>query len=482
MAIQMVKDIIKKEDIDTWTNDRIVFISAPTGTGKSTFIFDVLAPHVRDKMILFLTNRNALKSQVERFLEEKSIHNITVHNYQKIEAQCKSSFKGEPVDLNKYDYIVCDECHYFITDSMFNRFTDMSIKEILESKPVKIMMSATVDIIKRYVEGYLKKPTIKYSIEDDFSFIDHFEFYNMDESVKEIIDGTHSDEKVLCFINDARLCLKLSNEYAGQSMFFCSKSNRLHSFTDEAKNLFLLENERFKDKVLFTTTALDNGINIDDKDVKTVIIDVTEVDTLIQCLGRRRVDRSDRNDKFNVYIKNINNRTLNGIYVKTKASTEKANYLRENGEKAYLEKYFKESFDRSGIIYEEKETGKKTINMLMYIHRLYNNGVYYGNWTKSANGYMRGISELLKRETDSAVVYEGRQGKKELSSTLKALVGRRLSEDEKNSLIDKINYREDGHLKRSASMINEYLRKSKIPFHITIERDSKKSWWKIIKG
>ena len=61
-------------DYESWKPIQPIFISAPTGKGKNTFVYEQIVPYVNQEnydnatanRILILSNRLALKQQVER--------------------------------------------------------------------------------------------------------------------------------------------------------------------------------------------------------------------------------------------------------------------------------------------------------------------------------------------------------------------------------------------------------------------------------
>ena len=55
----------------TWTAEKPVVIHAPTGSGKTFFILNRLLPYVAEcgKRMVYLSNRSALKQQVENLSE-----------------------------------------------------------------------------------------------------------------------------------------------------------------------------------------------------------------------------------------------------------------------------------------------------------------------------------------------------------------------------------------------------------------------------
>ena len=56
------------EEYKQWSNYNKIFISAPTGSGKTYFILNVLLPFAcsQNRKILFLVNRKILKLQLEK--------------------------------------------------------------------------------------------------------------------------------------------------------------------------------------------------------------------------------------------------------------------------------------------------------------------------------------------------------------------------------------------------------------------------------
>jgi len=72
----------------------------------------------------------------------------------------------------------------------------------------------------------------------------------------------------------------------------------------------MLINEKFQELILITTTCMDAGVNLIDIDLKHVVCEVEDTGTLIQCIGRKRIQ--DEQDSINVYLKVISNNSLGG--------------------------------------------------------------------------------------------------------------------------------------------------------------------------
>lgn len=177
-----ITEFIRSEEASQWTANTPVFISSQTGSGKTTFVYDVLIKDIilksqapNDKVLL-LCNRVALSRQCKykaaewqknfrknssyekmlakhqvRGIDEDcpdfgAVHIYTYHQiYHKI---LREKSNNEGFSLNNYKYIVFDECHFFTSDSRFLNTTDDMLKVILEgaNQSVRIYMSATPDV------------------------------------------------------------------------------------------------------------------------------------------------------------------------------------------------------------------------------------------------------------------------------------------------------------------------------------------------
>lgn len=207
---EKVSDFITISDIDTWKNSEPVFISSQMGSGKNHFIKKILVNSILEnnisnsnkKSILILSNRIALNRQSKLEYADlifKATGDRDV--YTKLEELY--SFKGfdkfymdfndciticsyhqlldrKILDLREYTYIVCDEAHFFIQDSIFNKYTDDMLRYIVDKgkNSIRIYMSATLNLVMEPIlrEEYKKieKANIDYKklyINDMDSFI-----------------------------------------------------------------------------------------------------------------------------------------------------------------------------------------------------------------------------------------------------------------------------------------------------------------------
>lgn len=167
MERQYITAEIGKE-YQNWANRDIVFITASTGAGKSHFILNVYLDWViqRRGKLLYLVNRRILREQIQnevnteitRVISEKNgvdtnIQNyIEITTYQALENRLKSSYYEACKcleSMQKFTCVVCDECHYFYTDSNFNTGTELSldlIRELFDNKLSKFLIRIAVVI------------------------------------------------------------------------------------------------------------------------------------------------------------------------------------------------------------------------------------------------------------------------------------------------------------------------------------------------
>ena len=216
----------------SWKEKDYIYLGADTGTGKTYFIFYVLAPFAKSQgeEILYLCNRISLKRDVQKLKEkaekelDMQLTNVHVMTYQQVnkiiqrrgrdhnpiidekindlkrEYQEKIGIcntdeerwllNSELIDreiilekqargrnwhqyhrLSCYKYIVADEFHYFAEDSMFSRDAHYSHEFIFsKSNQIKILISATGKYGLQLLQG--GKPDYEYVIRNNKSTIE----------------------------------------------------------------------------------------------------------------------------------------------------------------------------------------------------------------------------------------------------------------------------------------------------------------------
>ena len=494
MKMKTYTDLITNEEINNWVKGKGVFLNGGTGTGKTYFIVKTLAEKCREenKKILFLCNRDKLRNDV---IEDAMAFNtsdiVTVTTYQAIQQKL---IRGE--DIERYDYITCDECHYFYDDATFVDFTDEIMDYITTRKnSVVIFMSATAEVLYKKLQG-LNIITNTYTIAIDYSYVKELQFLSGKDAINikvlELLENT--DDKIIYFANSVKKAYEIYEQCKDKAYFYCSKGNKEYSKYSNYdcikvynKNLIT-----FDKRILITTTVLDNGVTLKDKNIKHIITDVLDINKMQQCLGRKRI--IDDIDWCNFYIFNYSNKYL-------------GNYKGSLTKELNPAIIFNASFDTFSNTY--LKGNKRFNNELLYINKdgnLQLNETKYNKYTSElANielmlkfSYKAVILNRLGKSINAItrdINYEKVSKEDELLLYLESVVGKRLYKEEQKELIEKINVRVNGKQQRSYSKLNEGLKMIKLPYIIITDNDKRrkledgsinpnrdKKYWSVIKN
>lgn len=348
------------EEYKSWGSENIIFIMAPTGSGKSHFILYTFLPRMirEKKRILYLVNRKVLRDQLQEELLQEVADKLYVHSkvvrlnverfieistYQTLEAGLKGPKPIETIKFVRgFDCVVCDEAHYFCSDSNFNTSTELSyacIRKEFENK-IQIFMSATLDKTAHFIEDQLlddtpelsyyqpqkpdyyqpSKPSLFqksvkneeddkikfYCIEPKYDNVD-LEFFEEPEELCWIItEKSHKKEKWLVFvdsielgktleeilISEKRIHEEQENEDGGSNLtdedvVFIDAEYKKRDDSFEAVRE-IIEKKCFGKKVVIATSVLDNGVSIKDIDLRNIAIWADTQEEFIQMLGRKR--------------------------------------------------------------------------------------------------------------------------------------------------------------------------------------------------
>ena len=324
---QYISDVINIEEIEKkWVKEQPILINATTGSGKTYFTLNVLGQYCKDKgkKLIILTNRDILKKQVKNVVPKELKEYIKIKTYQSVSNAILYGGRlyYNNVDttieniFNDYDFIVCDECHYFFTDSTFNYETDVALQAVLEAKnSIKVFLSATSTIFEKYIRDFsIQKQSVMpliYRVGKNLQY-NNLYYYKDNDTIVSLLRNLPKNEKVIMFCKTIAEAYNNYLTFPKDSAFICSKYNK-NSFAKYSNNVIQKEIEKeskFSTRILFTTKALDNGVNIIDKDVKHIICDINDFDTIQQCIGRKRF--TDDEDKINLYIKKVPKNHLYG--------------------------------------------------------------------------------------------------------------------------------------------------------------------------
>lgn len=323
-----IGDQLDYESNNYWSCMRAIFVIAPTGSGKTRLNIDTIVPRAvkRGEYVLILTNRNPLSSAYKQEIA-KAVGKDGIYTLEGLQSACDFgyvyvvNYQGLKSFLNshshiKFSYVICDECHYFLQDATFSDCGGTVLDTIPREfkSAIRIYISATPDDIFPYITRaelyawnvsweniYLNQPQtaqnilpIVYKMDADYSKI-KLQFYENIDQVIEFLKLQQS--QILAFCSTKKECKKIG-EAIGNSLVI--DSEYLHDNPEITKSL--VEKEGFDEKCLATTSVFSNGNNISSKSVRSVIITLLDRTELMQMAGRRRIDYSDINDGFTLYL------------------------------------------------------------------------------------------------------------------------------------------------------------------------------------
>ncbi len=409
---------------------------------------------------------------------------IDIMTYQRIENYISN---GNTFDFHEYEYIICDEFHYFCSDARFNNCTDISFYAILSyDQAIRIYMSATPDemteVFSKFQHHHKIENVKRYVLPPTYDHINKLTFYYKDASVEKLLDSfKKSGNKAIVFCDSCKKAYSLFKKFCNDSLFLCSNSNSHYKYVDTDAIEKMLQDERFETQFLISTVCLDAGANIIDKAVTKIIIDIKDVGSLIQCMGRKRIQDDD--DKIDVYIKGYNNNQIGAFKARVLKALNQVEFFKENGEEKYVEKFGRD-MDWSNIIYDEIADGHitKKINWLMYYKRIYDKDLFSNMISYGEYGYYVYLAKKFKcKYSVLSENYDTENFLSELWASGKIMY----SKKDRKELIEKINVRSNGKLLKNINTLNSALREKGSSFQIEefiITHEKKKYYhaWRII--
>lgn len=332
MSKKYISEVIK-DDYKNWKKGDIILIKSPTGSGKSEFIKKKLLNWCKDqhKSMLLLSNRTLLYKQ-----QISDIESSLTGTFTKITLGLYQTFKES---IENYDYVVCDECHYFFEDASFNRFTDIIYKKIQNySDGVIILLSATPELLRTRLKAKISEEYTLPLIIKNYTLYEYWKQKTVPMIIKQI-RKEYPSEKIMYFSRSAKDAYNMSILF-DDSTFICSEgNNQYRRYIDKTERNNIEQESHFNCNLLCATTALDNGINVKDVSVKHIILDVFTPVSTVQCLGRKRLE--DENEHINIYIKNCGKKLIQGFMDEAESKLEPSIDLEKLTEEDFAEKYHK---------------------------------------------------------------------------------------------------------------------------------------------
>ena len=339
----------------------VYLLKAPTGSGKTTFFIKDLVPEARRRrqQVLLIVNRNVLTEQlINIYLKELGIPpgaiefpqariyplgDLVVCSYQYMAQRLQDTdtpnIKIGPFEAKEYAFVVCDECHYFIADSVFT--TDsaplVNLPKVF-AQSVRIYASATMSPVRNVIlkmeqvvdlaENFPYweiSPGFRYArnnmisqiysnyngllqrapffevmgAEPDYSYLHPRILADGQSLWDDVIEQyeAHSLRKAVVFVDSKKHgkdCKEKLNSHGISAAFIVSESTSSRSYSMDELDKKVLEEIKTKNRfesvsVLIATSVLDNGTNLIDKDITHLYISGTEYMAAVQQAGRVRM-------------------------------------------------------------------------------------------------------------------------------------------------------------------------------------------------
>ena len=339
----------------------VYLLKAPTGSGKTTFFIKDLVPEARRRrqQVLLIVNRSVLTEQlINIYLKELGIPpgaiefpqegiyplgDLVVCSYQymarRLQGKDTPNIKIGPFEAKEYAFVVCDECHYFIADSVFT--TDsaplVNLPKVF-AQSVRIYASATMSPVRNVIlkmeqvvdlaENFPYweiSPGFRYARNNMISqihsnhngLLQYAAFFEVTGAEPNysylhpriLADGqslwddvieqyeAHSLRKAVVFVDSKKHgkdCKEKLNSHGISAAFIVSESTSSRSYSMDELDKKVLEEIKTKNRfesvsVLIATSVLDNGTNLIDKDITHLYISGTEYMAAVQQAGRVRM-------------------------------------------------------------------------------------------------------------------------------------------------------------------------------------------------
>lgn len=477
-----------------------IFVNGSTGIGKTNFFLKIaygsfkrqreamMEKHPEynweKRKILLLTNRVALKEQMSKEYGEEVNDLVDFMNYQELIYKWKNS-----ETIKEYDFVIADECHYFFSDATFSYDTDIALNYILDECKDSLVafLSATPNLFISYIGKY--RPhyfDFAYKIKKSHKVSICYKWWDEKILLSKLV-SIPPDEKILYFRNNIKknheLKIKLEEFFDVSTICSLSSSDN-KKYCDEQELENIKQTGKFDAHLLISTTTLDNGINLRDDGLKHIVIDLLDLDTAVQCIGRKRLGD---NESVQLYIKIPSRDEIFRQKKKNKDMLNIVNEYRLLPLEQFCRKYGRE--DLKGMLYPvPTESDDKCVRYevnRVKLHKLQEQQVFLNQLIYDRRD--RFIRDLVRNgsyEIDSELRLET-EVLDRIEQELEQLVRRELFDDDKLLIMKAINVTSAYPLIKESSkttIYNNFFEEHLLPFTLKSEKarsgeNKNKNFW-----
>lgn len=274
-----VSETFTKRLLDGMTKEKIYLVGSECGSGKTTAIMTKLVPYAkeRNKSVLYLCNRKALKGQLDHKYKwttkydemiEKNL-NLTLKMYQSINEIMEMGLIDEIIGTD-FDYIVIDEAHLIYDASDYDFKAHRFIRFINEFTPksIVIALSGTPDSFLKLEEYFHREIKQIRDVDKKNNKIRRILLTTDKNEFKEtIIKYLDNQYKTLSLISDAAQLKAAKISFANKDIatFLSETHKKVEVYMDD-KDRYILSNiineEEMLCDLIVSTKFLDVGVNI----------------------------------------------------------------------------------------------------------------------------------------------------------------------------------------------------------------------------
>lgn len=327
IAKSFLSNEFEEKRFESWTSDNHYAIFAETGAGKSTLLLDKFTSwtekQIPMKKILYLYNRKSMYEQFAKKYEQEHV-NLTTSTYQDIEARAKGIGVKDYID--SFDYILCDECHYFVSDAAFNENTFLSYEAINNCNGTAIYITGTPHYFMKMVNKLHKPLKILREVNHSNNNVKTISVIRSKQVIQDMqLKALNEGSKVVSFSNwisilqrmkeaakEFKTAILMAEENDKAYLMDLKVKNTIENSTDENGNDI---SNVFVD-YLGCTSAYENGINFNIEGSVTVAFP-TYINWTSLEQSRSRV-RYFKNTIINMLVRIPHGITLNNLEAKYK--------------------------------------------------------------------------------------------------------------------------------------------------------------------
>jgi len=158
---------------------------------------------------------------------------------------------------------------------------------------------------------------LTYSIPPDYSYVEPVYYHNI-QNIKDAVRYSDPTEKWIIFVSDDTVADDFTGTFTNLNIscvYVNAKNKRKRASVNNQEYTSIVKDEKFSSRVLITTSALDNGININDNAVQNVVILNLNSTTFLQMLGRKRI--YSQTPRIRLYLRYIPWNQLESHYTRT---------------------------------------------------------------------------------------------------------------------------------------------------------------------